>query len=310
MEKYKHYLRYARDLDDIDPVVALCCRSYYLTKYIEAKRKTKMTAQESANIKDLLNIVENIQKKLELTKEQREKKVEEFCIKLFECIVEDDLSAMEISENHAIQFNTTADVIELLKVFGSISNEWEDKRRYCKYKALVIYKCIKDNTEIPRGRPCDAPQTFNDVLNPVEVTYPSLSGKFGMNLEESEPRSVDSRNESKDVVIPRTNMGSMILPPNYLAKLDNRDEGKMEDIKKNTNDNYVIPNEDVIIPLIFPYNKHPPSQLPPHKISKEDQITSSINKEVEFAIGELQFKRLKSAKECIKKALARLDYLS
>eukprot|EP00826_Nyctotherus_ovalis_P054039 TRINITY_DN7058_c0_g1_i4.p1 TRINITY_DN7058_c0_g1~~TRINITY_DN7058_c0_g1_i4.p1 ORF type:complete len:322 (-),score=81.54 TRINITY_DN7058_c0_g1_i4:125-1090(-) len=316
LEAYKPYLTYAKDLDDIDPVVALCCRSYYITKYIEAKHQSNklFTPSESASINELLGMMEEAQKKLGFTKEERKAKVEDFCKKLFDCIVEDGLSAMEVTLQHALQFNTTADLIQLLKLFGDTPHAWEEKRKYCRYNAVVIYKCMKSGIELPRGRPCDAPEIFASVLSAKghECEYPDLAE---FKAEGREPMSVDKGrllgDDLGDIVIPRTNMRSMVMLPTKLIEPDNRNELKMKDTKPNAkasiNDDH-IPDEDIVIPLTFIHNK-PLVQSLPHKIGKEEPVANSIRKEVESALGEVQFKNIKTVKEHVMKALAKFDCL-
>lgn len=40
-----------------------------------------------------------------------------------------------------------------MSIFGPIENEWQEKLKYCKFKAGTILKCLKNGEEPPRGNP-------------------------------------------------------------------------------------------------------------------------------------------------------------
>jgi len=41
----------------------------------------------------------------------------------------------------------------VLTLFGALSPEWEERRKYCTYKAGTIMQCLKQGIEPPRGNP-------------------------------------------------------------------------------------------------------------------------------------------------------------
>lgn len=41
----------------------------------------------------------------------------------------------------------------MLTSFGDLDPEWQEREKYCKYKAGTILKCLKTGEEPPRGNP-------------------------------------------------------------------------------------------------------------------------------------------------------------
>jgi hypothetical protein len=161
------YTKYALDLDKIEPVVALSCRLYYCTKLIEAKKKSEdsvITPNEKAEIRSLLDLIEEGYKRLRLSRNVRRKILIRFCDKLFTGIKEEELLFTTPTLLHAIQFNTVADLIDLLNQFGEIPNEWKERKRYCKCKAITMLENSKKGKEPPIGRPMDTPKVFDSIL--------------------------------------------------------------------------------------------------------------------------------------------------
>ena len=52
-----------------------------------------------------------------------------------------------------MSFKRCGDFIEILTVFGQMDPEWQERAKYCKYKAGTILKCLKNGEEPPRGNP-------------------------------------------------------------------------------------------------------------------------------------------------------------
>jgi hypothetical protein len=41
----------------------------------------------------------------------------------------------------------------MLNIFGPLEPEWQEREKYCKFKAGIILKCLKSGEEPPRGNP-------------------------------------------------------------------------------------------------------------------------------------------------------------
>jgi hypothetical protein len=159
----KVFLKMANDLDSTQPVIALCCRVYYLDKYIGLKKQGNlhMTPEENAELSQLLNVVGEAKKIYSMSKEETKDVLEDFCGKNFARIDIEDHNAPKLTKEHASQFNTTAHFIELLSIYDGMTPKWEEKGtfginiivKYCKLKASNILKCIKQGIDPPRGNP-------------------------------------------------------------------------------------------------------------------------------------------------------------
>jgi len=166
----KIYLKYAKEFDKIDPVIALCCRSHYVGKQIHAKQRSKesLTPEERKEINCLLNTIDAANRKLGLSREARKKKFEEFCDKAFTDIATEELSAPKLTTLHAVQFNAVGNFIEILKIFGRLDDLWEERRRFCKYKATSILKCLKKGKNPPRGKPSNCDKLLKELFENPE----------------------------------------------------------------------------------------------------------------------------------------------
>lgn len=163
----KIYLKYAEDFDSFEPIISLCCRTFYVKRYIDSKKLLgkPFTPEESKHINSLLNSVETLQKKLGFSNEIRKSKFEEFCTKIFVEIEREELSTKKLTKLHAIQFNTTANFIDILTIFNPLSKEWENRKNYCRFKAILILKCLKNNIEPPKGPPKDFQEIYKKLFH-------------------------------------------------------------------------------------------------------------------------------------------------
>ena len=59
----------------------------------------------------------------------------------------------KVTKKNALDFKRCGDFIEILTQFGELEPEWEERAKYCKYKAGTILKCLKNGEEPPRGNP-------------------------------------------------------------------------------------------------------------------------------------------------------------
>lgn len=52
-----------------------------------------------------------------------------------------------------MDFKRCSDFIALLTCFGALESEWQEREKYCKYKAATILKALKNGEQPPRGNP-------------------------------------------------------------------------------------------------------------------------------------------------------------
>ena len=122
----------ATDLDSTEPVIALCCRVYYLDKYIGLKKdaKLQMTPEEKAELTQLLNVVDEAKKIYPMTKEETKDVLEDFCGRNFARMDKEDHSVPKLTKEHASRFNTTAHFIQLLSSYDGMTPKWEEKSTF------------------------------------------------------------------------------------------------------------------------------------------------------------------------------------
>ena len=91
------------------------------------------------------------------TKEDHRYVVENFVTSAFTNADKEERTCETITKKNAKDFNTCSHFIMLLSVFGDAydEGEWEEKRKYCVFKAGSIMKALKAGEQPPRGNPSD-----------------------------------------------------------------------------------------------------------------------------------------------------------
>lgn len=132
LASFKVFLKMANDLEATEPVIALCCRMYYLEKYIGIKKQAKipMTPEENAELGEVLNLVGETKKLYPMSKEEIKDMLIDFCAKNFVLVDKEDHNAPKITKEHAFRFNTAAHFIELLSVYDAMTPKWEEKSTF------------------------------------------------------------------------------------------------------------------------------------------------------------------------------------
>lgn len=162
LASFKVYLKMAKDLEGTEPVIALCCRMYYLEKYLGLKKQAnlQMSPEENAELTKVLDAVSKTKKLYPMSKEEIKDMLEDFCGKNFVRMDKEDHTAPKLTKEHASRFNTTAHFIQLLSTYDAMTPKWEEKSilekkvvKYCKLKASSILKCLKQGVDPPRGNP-------------------------------------------------------------------------------------------------------------------------------------------------------------
>jgi len=82
--------------------------------------------------------------------------IENFVMSVFTNADKEERTCETISKKHALDFNRCSHFIMLLSVFDDCYDDaWEEKRKYCVYKAGNIMKALKNGEQPPRGNPND-----------------------------------------------------------------------------------------------------------------------------------------------------------
>ena len=74
-------------------------------------------------------------------------------LSVFAKIDKEERTCDKVGKIHALDFKRCSDFIQMLNIFGKLEQEWQERDKYCKYKAATILKCLKTGEEPPRGNP-------------------------------------------------------------------------------------------------------------------------------------------------------------
>lgn len=279
------YLKTAQEYDKRDPVVAYFCRLYAVQKGIKIDSKSN----ESKSF--LLQLMDQLEKKKkELSAQGHEAvsdeaiskiHVEEKAVQLFLWADTEDRAA-NFNKNVVKSFYTSSLLYDVLEQFGDLSDEASHHRKYAKWKAAYIHKCLKSGeTPIPGPAGGDdeglggeaeggiAPYPPPGPANTQQPPYPTnasgVPGQFP-----SLPYSSDQTN----FPIPPTEPSAQPCPA-------------------------VAPVQPAIPPTI------PSTAAPQTSLSLEDN--EKAQKYCRFAASALQYQDVKTAIENLHKALALLQ---
>ena len=80
--------------------------------------------------------------------------VENFVLSVFAQTDKEERTCETITRKNAVDFKRTKDFIEILSLFeDALTDEWQERRRYCVYKAGTIMKALKNGEQPERGNP-------------------------------------------------------------------------------------------------------------------------------------------------------------
>ena len=102
--------------------------------------------------------------------------VENFVLSVFAAADKNERTVETITKKNAMEFKRAGDFIQILSMFGEVyTDDWQEKKKYCIYKAGTIMKALKNGEQPERGNPFapeeekkDDPQ--NDPTNMVQDT--------------------------------------------------------------------------------------------------------------------------------------------
>lgn len=151
LKSIQHYLKIASTHDQRDPVVSYWCRLYALQTGLKLSTKT---SKETNFLMKLMDWLEATKKELHdnesITNDiAAQAHLENWALKLFLYADKNDRAA-NFSKNVVHSFFTAGLLYDVLTVFGELSEEAAQNRKYAKWKAAYIHNCLKnDETPIP-----------------------------------------------------------------------------------------------------------------------------------------------------------------
>ncbi len=124
---YAIYLSYAKGVEKADSVMATYCKMYYIEKILGQKRQTHsvmVAKEESSVINAVLKEIEQAQRTTRLSREQKQQRVEQYCLKMHEMVMKKAAEPGASRAECADQLRTVSDFIDVLTVFGPLEPRW------------------------------------------------------------------------------------------------------------------------------------------------------------------------------------------
>ncbi|CAI5770216.1 vacuolar protein sorting-associated protein VTA1 homolog isoform X1 [Podarcis muralis] len=278
----QHFLRTAQELDKREPVVAYYCRLYAMQTGMKIDSKNPECRKFLCKLMD----------QLEATKKQLGDNeaitqeivgcahVENYALKMF-LYADNEDRAGQFHKNMIKSFYTASLLIDVLTVFGELTDENVQHRKYARWKAAYIHNCLK-NGETPQSGPT------------------GMEGEYDENEEVGSPAPLNpgshspSAFESSDV--PTSNYTGIQIPPGAHAPANTPAE-----VPHSTGvTSSTIQPTPQNIPIVDPslYNVQPTGEI---RLSPED--FAKAQKYCKYAGSALQYEDVSTAVQNLQKAL-------
>uniref|UniRef100_A0AAQ5YAX0 Vacuolar protein sorting-associated protein VTA1 homolog n=1 Tax=Amphiprion ocellaris TaxID=80972 RepID=A0AAQ5YAX0_AMPOC len=149
----QHHLRTAQEHEKRDPVVAYYCRLYSMQTGMKLDSKTPECRKFLIKLMDQL---ESMKKELSDNDSISQEVVgnahiENYALKMF-LYADNEDRAGRFHKNMIKSFYTSSLLLDVLSVFGELSEENIQHRKYARWKATYIHNCLK-NGETPQAGP-------------------------------------------------------------------------------------------------------------------------------------------------------------
>ncbi|XP_039981049.1 vacuolar protein sorting-associated protein VTA1 homolog isoform X2 [Xiphias gladius] len=153
LKPIQHHLRTAQEHENRDPVVAYYCRLYAMQTGMKLDSKTPECRKFLVKLMDQLESM-----KKELTDNDSISQevvgnahIENYALKMF-LYADNEDRAGRFHKNMIKSFYTSSLLLDVLSVFGELSEENIQHRKYARWKATYIHNCLK-NGETPQAGP-------------------------------------------------------------------------------------------------------------------------------------------------------------
>ncbi|CAI5730728.1 unnamed protein product [Peronospora farinosa] len=219
---FKTLLPFIRRAEELDrdtsrpesKLIAYFCRQYAMELGIKLREND--TSNEATDyLLSLMDRLEGEKEKLpEFTQEEGKEICEDFAMEIFSKADDEDRTGIA-TKSTARTFYAAGTFFDILHQFGDISEDVQEKRRYCKYKAATILKAIKNGKVPTPGSPeeMDIRNTDNasDDAAPITTAINSVPQAAAPAMPRSDsppPRPVEQssffRAPSQRVLLPPT----------------------------------------------------------------------------------------------------------
>ncbi|KAJ8009088.1 hypothetical protein DPEC_G00085230 [Dallia pectoralis] len=221
LKSIQHHLKTAQEHEKRDPVVAYYCRLYAMQTGMKLDSKSPECRKFLIKLMDQL---ETMKKELadndSITQEVvGNAHIENYALKMFLYADNEDRSG-QFHKNMIKSFYTSSLLLDVLSVFGELSEENIQHRKYARWKATYIHNCLK-NGENPQAGPAGyEEETYDDEYGveggegpsyhssqPGEPPSPSHSFQPGFGGADQGPGSVG------EPPYPPANYNNIHIPP-------------------------------------------------------------------------------------------------
>ncbi|KAM4633188.1 vacuolar protein sorting-associated protein VTA1 homolog [Polymixia lowei] len=153
LKAIQHHLRTAQEHDKRDPVVAYYCRLYAMQTGMKLDSKTPECRKFLVKLMDQLeSMKKDLGENESVTQEVvGNAHVENYALKMF-LYADNEDRAGRFHKNMIKSFYTASLLIDVLSVFGELSEENIQHRKYARWKATYIHNCLKSG-EPPQPGP-------------------------------------------------------------------------------------------------------------------------------------------------------------
>ncbi|EER19974.1 Protein C6orf55, putative [Perkinsus marinus ATCC 50983] len=187
--KWVPYLKRAEEVDNQYPLVSFYCRLYVAESLMAARQRPGYDKALDGTLMSLLDICEREKAQLGQALEDGPQKLEDFCISVFGHADNEDRSG-EITAATSMKFYCASlffDVLEGVQVDGKgvLSTDLEEKRKYAKYKAVYINKCLKEGTPPQPGPP--GGMLTSDSPHSQQASEPSMAPRGAFHYSDDGP---------------------------------------------------------------------------------------------------------------------------
>jgi len=158
----KPYLKYSIELEEADKVMSYFTKLYAVQtgfNLCKAAQGPEVQTAKTYLMSELDSLEKMKREALQGTRmEEFQAHVDNFCLSMFARVDKEERTCLAITKQNAIDFNRAGHFIQVLSVFGALEPEWEERAKYCKYKAGTILKALKEGRQPDRGNPNDPPE--------------------------------------------------------------------------------------------------------------------------------------------------------
>ncbi|XP_066557748.1 vacuolar protein sorting-associated protein VTA1 homolog [Amia ocellicauda] len=169
LKAIQHHLRTAQEHEKRDPVVAYYCRLYAMQTGMKLDSKTPECRKFLVKLMDQLETMKKeLHENESITQEVvGNAHIENYALKMFYYADNED-RAGRFHKNMIKSFYTASLLIDVLSVFGELSEENFQHRKYARWKATYIHNCLK-NGDTPQAGPIGMEGEAYDVEYDAEA---------------------------------------------------------------------------------------------------------------------------------------------